>query len=107
MVLFILSEIIDLKNQEKKRKKQKISILIEFRLSLNKKPKSVHTCYLSSLYPYPCSLNILSYICHVLHNFTENAIQKMKTSRKQERLNPQGFLRFINLKISCHKGVLL
>ena len=36
MVLFILSEIIDLKNQGKKWKKQKISVLIEFHPSLNK-----------------------------------------------------------------------
>ena len=29
MLLFILSEIVDLKNQEKKLKKEKISVLIE------------------------------------------------------------------------------
>ena len=57
MVLFILSEIIDLRNQEKKRKKQKISVLIEFHPSLTKKPKPAHTCYLSSL--YPCSRCII------------------------------------------------
>ena len=34
-------------------------------------------------------------------------IQKMKTSRKQESLNPLGFLRFINLKISYDKGVCI
>ena len=61
LVLFVLSEIIDLKNQEKKRrKKQKISGLTEFHPSLNKTPKPAYTYYLSSLYPYPCSLNILS-----------------------------------------------
>ena len=42
MVLFILSEIIDLKNQEKKRKKDKISVLIEFHPTLNK-TQNAHT----------------------------------------------------------------
>ena len=59
MVLFILSEIINLKNQEKP-KKLKTSVLNEFHASLTKKPKATHTCYLRSLYPYPCSLKILS-----------------------------------------------
>ena len=55
MVLFMLSEIIDLKNQEKKpQKKQKISVLIEFHALLTKTPKPTHKCYLRSLYPYPC-----------------------------------------------------
>ena len=35
--------------------------------------------------------------------FKENAIHKTKTSRKQKSLNPQEFLRFINLKISYEK----
>ena len=35
MVLFILTEIIDLKHQAKTREKQKISVLIEFYPSLN------------------------------------------------------------------------
>ena len=39
MVLFILSEIIDLKNQEKNRKEQKISVLIKFHASLIKNLK--------------------------------------------------------------------
>ena len=59
MVLFMLSEIINLKNQQE-TKKQKISVLNEFHTSLTKKPNAAHTCYLRSLYPYPCSLNILS-----------------------------------------------
>ena len=44
----------------------------EFHASLTKKPKAAQTCYLRSLYPYPCSLNILSEICDALHNFKEN-----------------------------------
>ena len=60
MVLFILSKMINLKNQEKTAEERKISVLNEFHASLTKKPKAAHTCYLLSLYRYPCSLNILS-----------------------------------------------
>ena len=44
----------------KNRKKLKISVLTEFHASLTKQPRAAHTCYLHSLYPYPCSLNVLS-----------------------------------------------
>ena len=60
MVLFVLSVIIDLKNQEKNRKKKQISVFTEFHASLTKKPKPSDACYLRSLYSYPCFLNILS-----------------------------------------------
>ena len=60
MVLFVLSVIIDLKNQEKNRKKKQISVFTEFHASLTKKPKPSDACYLRSLYPYPCFLDILS-----------------------------------------------
>ena len=85
MVLFILSEIINLKNQ-KKPKKQKISVLNEFHASLIKKPKAAHVCYLLSLYPYQCSLKILSKICDALDHFKESAIKKKtKTFRKPKK----------------------
>ena len=60
MVLFILSEIINLKNQVKTGRNRKFPSLIEFQASLTKQPKAAHTCYLHSLHPYPCPLNILS-----------------------------------------------
>ena len=59
MVLFIFSEILDLKNQEKPEEME-ISFLNKFHASLTKKPKAAQTFYLRSLYPYPCSFNILS-----------------------------------------------
>ena len=51
MVPFILSEIINLKNQEKP-KKYKTSILNEFHAPSTKKPKAAQTCYLRSSYPF-------------------------------------------------------
>ena len=58
MVLFILSEIIDLKSQEKKRKKQKISALIEFHASLTKNQNlHIHVIYVhyssAHIFEYP------------------------------------------------------
>ena len=76
MVLFILSEIINLKNIEKTNK-QKISVLNEFHASLTKKQIAAHTCYLRSLYPYPCLFNILK-SCDAFHKFKVNVIQKRR-----------------------------
>ena len=49
MVPFILSEIINLKNQEKP-KKWKTSVFNEFHASSTKKPKAAQTCYSRSSY---------------------------------------------------------
>ena len=61
-----------------------MSVLYEFHTSLTKQPKAAPTCYLRSLYPYPCSLNIFSSICDALQNCKKKTIQKRKTSRKQK-----------------------
>ena len=63
---------------KEKRKKQKISVPIEFYGSLTKKPKPAHTCYLGSLYPYPSFFYFLS--------FKGNSIPKNKDIQEAKKV---------------------
>ena len=83
MVLFILSEIINLRNQEKTEEIKNL-VLNELHALLTRKPKAAHTCYLRSLYPYPCSLNVLSKFVMPCIILKKTQFKKPKTSRKQK-----------------------